>query len=1239
MWEKNLNQKLLLIGVVILFGALLIYPPSEKLRPGLDIAGGVALIFEIDDTGLEGDPTLAEQMKQLLQKRVDPKGVFDIAWRVHGRNRLEVQIPLPPPGVTEKREAYADSLDKLFSGNVTRGEMETAFAMTGDARAAEIARLAHGQPHREQLLTKAAEAFDEYQTALAAYRRGPEAPAESQPTEPAASQPTESAPASQPTSAPAKTRIDLEDDLNAAEDDMDEAYAAFLATNLNRARFLEVLSMDQGSEIRKNHLAEFSKEHPELQKEIEAVVVAHAAWRKNSGYLDGAADLQRLLRGAGVLEFRILPTHERENPTKYDVQRRQLREHGPLPREGTLGWFKVDNPLSFFDLKTPADLAEFSQASTRYVVEKHGEDYYVLAKLSPEDGLLAEKKNWQLRSVSISRDQHGRPCVNFALDVVGGGLFEELTRKNIGNPLCILVDDVAYSAPNIQSKIRSNGQITGDFSREKVTYLAQTMRAGSLPARLRETPISERTIGSSLGATNRDLAFRAGLIGVIVVASFMAMYYLVCGLVADAALVLNIVLVLAIMSLLQARFTLAGIAGVILTIGMSVDANVLIFERMREEKERGSSLRLMLKNGYEKAFSTIVDANITTLLTCVILYYVGSEEIKGFGLTLGWGIVISLFTALFVTRTLFMLLIKYGLLKDIKMLRFIGVPKVDWYAKRKFFIPLSISLVAFGLFLLWERGSDQFLDVEFLGGVSAEIEVKPPQQGEEALDDVEIGELMVEAGGKIAADADKLNQAEVSSVVGDPAAFRVHVPGLTAARLEAILTEPLEDQNALQRGGMRPLPDEQAVIVHMAGNQDSDWLREFVKGEVADVRKAGEEIAKATVGSVMEAGFEEKAGRYWSVTTTEKNRRLVQEALEMALGNRLERQQRITYRFRGDSQERPLPILGQRLDNVFPNAQFPAGVAAEPLIEYRDGAAMFFDDLDPPQSVNPEVSGSLPDRLRNMRLQPGYQEYPFRKFKVIGVRPTEERDDKGGPLYASVVVVVVDENFRYNDDTAAWYQQFAEPELDLAKTALDTEQSFRRVSQFKPQIARRATTQAGMALLLSWAMIIGYLWIRFGRPMFGIAGVVALIHDVCIALAFVGIAGWLGGTKHPIGAALLIDDFKINMTIVAAFLTIIGYSINDTIVVFDRIRETRGRLGQVTPQIINDSINQCMSRTLLTSATTLAILVVMYIFGGGSIRGFNYCMIIGVLTGTYSSVAIAAPLLMVQMHRKKLSPM
>jgi SecD/SecF fusion protein len=272
-----------------------------------------------------------------------------------------------------------------------------------------------------------------------------------------------------------------------------------------------------------------------------------------------------------------------------------------------------------------------------------------------------------------------------------------------------------------------------------------------------------------------------------------------------------------------------------------------------------------------------------------------------------------------------------------------------------------------------------------------------------------------------------------------------------------------------------------------------------------------------------------------------------------------------------------------------------------------------------------------------MRLQPGYQDFPYRRVKVIGVEPAG-KSDTGDTLYSSVVVVVADDHIRYADDPAHWENELAKKELDLAQTALDNEQSLRKVSLFKPQIAQRASTQAILAVVLSWCMMIAYLWFRFGQVRFGVAAVVALVHDVLIAVAALGVAGWiinppaivpagLAGFLSSIGRSLLIEDFKINMTTVAAVLTIIGYSVNDTIVVFDRIREMRGRLARITPQVINDAINQTLSRTILTSITVWMVVLVMYIFGGSSIRGFNYCMLVGTLAGSYSSIVIAAPIL------------
>ena len=1221
MWEKTLPQRFALIGIVVLVAIWLIYPPREKLRGGLDIEGGVSMIFEIQEEPGENNPYLAESMKRLLQKRVDPGGVLDLKWRVLGRNRLEVQMPLPPEENKRLREEFIRAREALLATNVRRGELEEALRLPAEERAAALERLAGGDAKRRALLEAAAGAYDEWRQALEAYQQaeaagGGESVGESG-----------SEPATQP--GMAELRVRLRD----AEEAWMDAMTAVREANFDDQRFQEVLELEQGSPRRESSLKALYEQYPLLEGQIRECVARHDAWRAQRAYLESPADLRRLLRGAGVLEFRILAEPAPDNPTQYDRYREQLQERGPRRVEGEpYQWFPIDNPLAFFNLNSPAELANYNwRAESRFVVEKREDKWYVLAKYGPEHGLLHARSGgaqWRLKRAYATRDRAGRRAVGFTLDPIGGAAFGKLTGANIDKQLCIFVDDVAYSSATIRSRITTEGIIEGEFSAEKIGYLIQTLEAGSLPARLKDTPLSERTIGSNLGHENLRKALRSGIVGLIAVVALMAGYYLLGGMVANAALLLNVLMVLAVMAMLGARFTLAGIAGVVLTIGMSVDANVLIFERMREEKARGASLRMIIKNGYDKAFSTIFDSNVTTLLTAVIIYYVGSEEIKGFGLTLGWGIVTSLFTALFVTRTVFTALVKYNLLKDIRMLQAIGVPNIDWYAKRKLFIPLSIATSLIGLALLYGRGKRDALDVEFLGGVNAEVALKSAVAGQ--YDDVRIQDRLREIGRQIREQGRRLADARVTPLSGAPGTFRVEVPDVPADRLAAMIAEPLEANNLILRGGVEARRDENAVIVRGSEQATLEKVQDFIRtlagtGEFS-VPLAGDNIGRANVGLVTETGGAAERGRYWNITTTETNKALVQHALVAAFGDDLDIQPRIAYTFRGQ----PVPIERRRLAEVIRGLPPEAG---GDLTDYLGGAALFFDELSPPQPVD-----IVRDRLRNMRLQPDYQDLPWREFEVIGVRAADadgdgqpDADARGQRLYAGLVIVVADPRISYEVDREAWLAELAQPELNLARATFDQEQTLRKVTQFKPEVAAQSQTRASLALVLSWAMMIGYLWVRFGRARYGIASVVALIHDVCIALAFVGISGWIGGAKHPIGNALLISDFKIDMTIVAAFLTIIGYSVNDTIVVFDRIREMRGRLGIVTPQIINQAINQTLSRTLLTGVTTLVVLLVMYILGGSSIRGFNFCMIIGVLTGTYSSIAIAAPVLLMRL--------
>ncbi len=1199
MWEKNLNQRLMLIGLVIVAACFVLFRyDSEQgvrlnLRPGLDIAGGVAMIFEIQEDEDEQNYNLADQMVQLLKKRVDPKGVYDLDWKVLSRNRIEVQMPLPPAENADLKAAYTEAEEELFASIIKNSDLEAA--LYASDRDSELDRLARGDADRRAMLDTLAEKWDAYQALEAEYA----ATAASQPSDERA------------------RKLALRDAREAVEDAKDRVRA----TNIQPARFQAVLETEINTETRKQEIAQIKAEFPQLADKIEKAIAAHDAWRGKRAFLEGPNDLRRLLSGAGVLEFRILAPAGEQYRSRNDFFRQQLEEIGPQPQAGDEAqWFKIDNAVSFMNLRSSSELKNINpldmERQQNAVIGKRGQDWYVLALVGSENGLLVERgpdaQRWKLKSARIDRDGQGRRCVAFGLDPIGAARFGKLTGDNQGNQLSIFIDDKSYSHATIQSKISNQGIITGDFSLEKLDYLVKTMQAGVLPAKLKDTPLSEITIGSSLGASNLRRAMFAGIAGLVVVGVIMIVYYLTAGAIANVALILNVLLVLAAMAMLGARITLAGIAGIILTIGMTVDANVLIFERMREERERGSTLRMIIKNGYDKAFSTIIDANITTLLTCVIIYKVGSEEIKGFGLTLGWGIVTSLFTALFVTRTIFTLLIKQKIIKGINMMHLVGVPTIDWYAKRRMFAIMSVALITVGGGALYLEG-ERVLDVEFLGGTNVELELKPDVKTK--YNDIEIASALQRVGDQITGWQQELDATQVAAGTNTLTASAQNIP---APVLAALIAEPLESADMIEKDGVALSNDGASVLIRPAENRTGSELQTFVQRLAS--RDDGGRIARSNIGKVIETDSPENEGLLWNLTTTTTNTQLLQYSLIEAFGDDLQRRPRVTYSFEGDN-GLPYPITERRMEGVIPG--LPRGVTAD-LGDYVGGAALRFSGLQPPQDLK-----VLRQRLTNMRLQPDYADLPWRQFELIGIQKAPGSEE----LYTDVALVVADTQIRYGDNEAVWAEMLASRELGVALAALDTEQSFRRVTQFKPQIASQSVTQASLALILSWLVIIAYLWIRFGRPMYGVAGVVALVHDVLIALAFMGFIFFVA--KTPIGPLLLAEAFTIDMTVIAAFLTIIGYSINDTIVVFDRIRETRGRLGVVSPEVVNRSINQCLSRTIMTSVTTLAVLLVMYIFGGTSIRGFNYCMMVGIVTGTYSSIAVAAPLLMVGIARQK----
>ena len=246
-------------------------------------------------------------------------------------------------------------------------------------------------------------------------------------------------------------------------------------------------------------------------------------------------------------------------------------------------------------------------------------------------------------------DQNGRPAVNFRFNPTGARRFGDYTAANIGNPFAIVLDNEVISAPVIQSHIPGgSGIITGNFTVEESTQLAVLLRAGALPAGLNF--LEERTIGPELGADSIEAGTIACIVAGIAVLVFMILSYGLFGVFANIALIINVALIFGLLSLIGSTLTLPGIAGIVLTIGMAVDANVLVFERIREELKTAKGPARAIDLGYEKALSAIVDANITTFMTALILYVMGSGPVRGFAITLGLGIMTSVFTAIFVTR-------------------------------------------------------------------------------------------------------------------------------------------------------------------------------------------------------------------------------------------------------------------------------------------------------------------------------------------------------------------------------------------------------------------------------------------------------------------------------------------------------------------------------------------------------------------------------------------------------------
>ena len=339
---------------------------------------------------------------------------------------------------------------------------------------------------------------------------------------------------------------------------------------------------------------------------------------------------------------------------------------------------------------------------------------HLVVKKKAENGLAGDI----IKSSFVARGNLGDPQINFELTADGAQKFADVTRENVGHRLAIVLDGELYSAPNINTPIETgSGMIEGSFTIEAAQELANVLQ-NPLKAPLKIVYSSD--VGATLGKDSIASGIKASIAGVAFVSAFMLVYYFFAGLAANVALVTNIIILLGVMCSIGTTFTLPGIAGAVLTVGMAVDANVLIYERIREELAKGKSLRGAIDAGYARAFGTIFDSHVTTLISSIILIFMGTGEIKGFGVTLTIGVAASLFTALVVTRLIFNFMIDRNLIKSLPMLHIIRSAKVNFMNVA---MPLAVATTIFTVVSLgfgFTRGEKLF-GVDFLGGDSTTL--------------------------------------------------------------------------------------------------------------------------------------------------------------------------------------------------------------------------------------------------------------------------------------------------------------------------------------------------------------------------------------------------------------------------------------------------------------------------------------------------------------------------------------
>lgn len=782
-------------------------------------------------------------------------------------------------------------------------------------------------------------------------------------------------------------------------------------------------------------------------------------------------------------------------------------------------------------------------------------DVDVLLSLQKNGVPYVEVNGSDLSRAGVEISKNGGYQVSFKMTTAGA---EKMLKMTIANQpdtntgfkrrMAILLDGIVLSAPSLNSPIRGEGQIEGNFNLKDVEFLVQILNSGSLPGAISKQPISENVVGASMGADAIAKGKLASGLGLITTILCVLAYYRFSGLIATVSLMLNLAMILASMMLFRQPLTLAGLAGLVLSVGMSVDANVLVFERIREERQKNATPRMAIRNGFDRAWTTILDSNLTTLISALVLYYVGTESVKGFAITLIIGLAISMFTSVFFAHNLFEIAERWGFaqlgmsdwVNSAKRSLF-GPGDVDFLKYRNIAYGVSAVLIGIGLLATFLRGRE-FLDIDFNGGTSVVFSLDKSMEPDRVREIAQKAFDQDERGLPIQTTLTNVEMSEFEK----NSVYKLDVSLKDEAQVKERLLKGFSGAN----GAKLVTYDMKSEIVGKSQSSSSARSRTFMVAYQDPAAPAEPPAATAAADPATPTPTPTPTAQD---TAAPAKPALLPEVVTSA---------KLTF----------LDTLGSS------SARLNASQVIETLVSAAQAAGRNLVDsqieLEPASASNWTRTSELGFSEWNVKLP-------------------------------------------YDEATTASV-------MERMRETIQTKPVFQSFSKIEGRVAGEMQQKAILGLLLSLLFITIYIWFRFNKVSYGLAAVIALLHDVLITIGILALSHWL---FKPLGF-LLIEDFKISLTIVAAILTIIGYSLNDTIVVFDRIREVKGKSPNLTEKMINTSVTQTLSRTLLTSSTTILAILLMYIWGGEGIHGFAFCLLVGIVVGTFSSIFVASPILL-----------